>query len=312
MLWYLPYPSWIHPEIIPGLPMRWYGLMYVVAFAITYLLFRWQVAHDDVGAYSKDEVDDLFFKAILLLLVGARLVSQLVYDSSVYNWTHPWMAFWPFRGGRFTGLAGMSYHGGLIGAILGGLWFSRSRHKDFLETCDIACAGIPLGYTFGRLGNFLNGELWGRVSTVPWAMVFPDARRFSTSEGWVRGVMEKVGMEQAGTLVNLPRHPSQLYEALFEGVLLFLFLWFVIRPRKRNHQSGFVLGWYLVGYGFVRFLVEYCRTPDENLGYVLCRGSGADNIQLFSSFLNISLGQIFCLLMMLAGAILLFVRSRRT
>ena len=309
MAWYLSYPSWIHAEIIPSLPFRWYGLMYVLAFAITYCLVLWQTSHEEAG-WSRDEVDDLFFRCILLLLIGARLVSQLVYDGTWNNWIHPWKMFWPFEDGRFVGLAGMSYHGGLLGCLLGGVWFSRKHHKDFLTCCDLACAGIPLGYTFGRLGNFINGELWGRVSAAPWAMVFPDAPRLSTNYAWVRDVCDKVGIVyQKGMMVNLPRHPSQLYEALFEGVVLFLFLWCLVRPRRKRHQSGFVLAWYLIGYGVARFFIEYFRTPDENLGFIISLGPGADAISLFTSLLNISLGQIFCLGMILAGIVVLWIRK---
>lgn len=309
MAWYLSYPSWMHAEIIPSLPLRWYGFMYVLAFTTTYLLVLWQTRHEEPG-WSRDLVDDLFFRCILLLLLGARLVSQLVYDGTWYYWLHPWKIFWPFENGRFVGLAGMSYHGGLVGCLLGGLWFSRKHHKDFLTCCDLACAGIPLGYTFGRIGNFINGELWGRVSTAPWAMVFPGAPGLSTNQAWVRKVCAEAGIAyQKGTLVNLPRHPSQLYEALFEGIVLFLFLWFVIRPRRKMHKSGFVLAWYLIGYGIARFFIEYFRTPDANLGFVISLGPKADTISLFTSLRNISLGQIFCLGMILAGVVLLMVRK---
>ncbi len=301
MALYLSYPSWIHAQICPFLPIRWYGLMYVVAFAITYFLVLWQTRHEEPG-WRREDVDDLFFCCILLLLVGARLASQLVYDGSWAHLLHPWKIFWPFENGRFVGLAGMSYHGGLVGCLLGGLWFSRKRHKSFLTCCDLACAGIPLGYAFGRLGNFLNGELWGRVSTLPWAMVFPDAGRVSTNYAWVRTICDQLGIAyQKGSLVNLPRHPSQLYEALLEGILLFLFLWCVIRPRRKRHNPGFVLAWYLMGYGAVRFFVEYFRTPDANIGFVLSFGPGSDAISLFVSPLNVSLGQIFCLAMVVSG-----------
>lgn len=310
MLFYLPYPSWIHPEIIPGLPIRWYGLMYIVAFGITYLLFRYQASHGEIENCGAEEIDDLFFRAIILLLVGARLVSQLVYEGSVYNWTHPWMIFWPFRDGKFVGLAGMSYHGGLIGAVLGGLWAAKKYKRSFFEYADTACAAIPLGYTFGRLGNFINGELWGRVSLKPWAMVFPDAPRLSTEYAWVRTMAEEAGIPyKSGGFVNLPRHPSQLYEALFEGVVLFLVLWFIVRPRRKRHNSGFILGAYLIGYGIARFFIEYFRAPDEQLGYIIKGGPGADIIDIFSSFWNISLGQIFCFCMVVAGVVLIAVRD---
>lgn len=284
--------------------------MYVVAFAITYALVQVQVRRGEVSL-TRDEVDSWFFRAIILLLVGARVVSQLIYEGSWYYWTHPWLIFWPFRNGRFVGLAGMSYHGGLAGAILGTVWFSRSSRRDFFTCADTACAGIPLGYTFGRLGNFLNGELWGRVSAAPWAMVFPDAPPFPADLPWVREVMERTGVAASAGMVNLPRHPSQLYEALFEGLVLFLFLWFVIRPRRSRHASGWVLGWYLIGYGAARFCIEYFREPDANLGFLIKLGAGGDTPWVFTSFANISLGQIFCAGMILSGVVLLAVRERQ-
>ena len=180
---------------------------------------------------------------------------------------------------------------------------------------DLTTAAIPLGYTFGRLGNFINGELFGRVTTKPWGMVFPLAERFSTYEPWVRKVADEVGMEyELGQLVNLPRHPSQLYEALFEGIVLFLILWLVIRPMKnrRGLPHGTVFSFYLMGYGIFRFFIEYCRQPDASIGYVISLGKkGNGSIALFESFLNISEGQVFCLLMIAAGAVLLSVLMAR-
>jgi len=286
--------------------------MYVIAFAIAYGLTLWQVKKGEVKL-SRDDVDDLFIRCILGLLIGARLFSQLVYEGSWYYWLHPWLIFWPFKDGRFTGLAGMSYHGGVVGAILGAVWFAKKHGRDFFVCADALCAGIPLGYTFGRLGNFINGELYGRVCTKSWGMVFPDAPRFSTNYQWVRDVAESIGMPyQRGAYLNLPRHPSQLYEAFFEGIVLFLFLWFIIRPRKERHPSGFVLGSYLIGYGVIRFVLEYFRAPDENLGYIIKGGAGSDNIALFQSVLNISMGQILCLFMIVSGGVLLLVRKKES
>lgn len=310
MAFYVQYPGWLHPEIIPSLPFRWYGLMYVLAFGIAYWLTVVQAKKGEI-ALTGEEIQDLFVKCILLLLVGARLFSQLVYEGSWYNWTHPWMIFWPFRNGQFVGLAGMSYHGGVIGAVLGAIWFARKNHKDFFECADVLCAGIPLGYMFGRFGNFINGELYGRVSTKPWAMVFPDAPAYSTNYQWVREIAEEIGMPyKNGSYLNLPRHPSQLYEAFFEGLFLFLILWFIVRPQRKKHASGFVLSWYLIGYGAIRFVLEYFRAPDANLGYIIKGGRESDNIALFQSFLNISMGQILCILMIVAGVLLLLIRRR--
>lgn len=309
MSMYITFPSWIQPEVFSNLPIRWYSLMYLVAFAFAYILFRYQrnkglIAIDDESMYS------LFLYAIVGLIVGARLFSTLFYDGSMYYWTHPHMIFWPFRGGHFVGLPGMSYHGGLVGAVIGVLIFSKQYKQNFLDIADVMVAAVPLGYTFGRLGNFINGELWGRVSTVKWAIVFPDAPRFSTNYGWVRDIANTIGMEfQSGQLLNLPRHPSQLYEALFEGIVLWLFMWFIIKPRKKF--PGYNLSWYLIGYGGVRFLIEYLREPDSQLGFIISWGKESEPIALFHSLFNISMGQVLCLLMIIAGVVGLLLGKKK-
>ncbi|MGH0053216.1 MAG: prolipoprotein diacylglyceryl transferase, partial [Sphaerochaetaceae bacterium] len=295
MTLFIEFPSWLSPVVIPGLPFRWYALMYVVAFGVAYLMIRVQARKGEISL-DADQTLNLVLYCVVGLILGARLVSVLFYDGSFYYWTHPWMIFWPFSGGRFVGLPGMSYHGGLIGAIIGGWVYSKRNKESFFSLADTVAYAAPLGYTFGRLGNFINGELFGRVSTAPWAMIFPDAPAFSSNYAWVREIAAQSGLSySSGTLVNLPRHPSQLYEALFEGVLLFLFLWFVIRPRRNKMPEGYGLVWYMVGYGFVRFFIEYFRTPDENLGYIIALGKESDNIALFQSLFNFSLGQLFCL-----------------
>jgi len=217
MLAYLQFPSWIRPEIIPGLPFHWYGMMYLVSFLVTYLLFKYQVKHEGIEISDDDGVN-IFFWAILGLLVGARIFATLVYDPSGYYLRKPWRIFWPFdENMNLVGLQGMSYHGGLIGVIIAGFTYCRIKKFDFLQVADIVVAGIPLGYTFGRLGNFINGELWGRVTTSGIGMMFPHAPAFSTRFEWVRDIADQLGISYAaGEMIRLPRHPSQLYEAFFE------------------------------------------------------------------------------------------------
>jgi len=309
MLQYIAYPAWISPLVIPGLPIRWYSMMYLVAFGITYILFVRQRNKGLIDC-SNDDTYTLFLFVIAGLILGARLFSTLFYDGSLYYWKHPWLIFWPFSNGRFVGLPGMSYHGGLVGAVAGALLFARKYRMNFLDIADTMVAGIPLGYTFGRLGNFINGELWGRVSTVSWAMVFPNAPPFSTNYEWVRNIADSIGMQYvAGAMVNLPRHPSQLYEALFEGVLLWVFLWFFI--RKRSRFKGYTLSWYLIGYGLTRFVIEYLREPDANLGFIISGGARTEPIALFLSPLNISMGQLLSFAMIVAGVVFLLVGNRR-
>ncbi len=302
------FPDWIKPEIIPGLPVRWYGLMYLLAFGVTFLLFQRQNKKESLEI-SDDDVSNLFFYLILGLILGARLMSALVYDTTGMYWRKPWLIFWPFMGGQFVGLQGMSYHGGLVGAVLGGLIFSSRKKWYFPAMADRILLGVPLGYTFGRLGNFINGELYGRVTTSKLGIVFPHAERFSSDLQWVRDTAAVIGMDISSmAMVNLPRHPSQLYEAFSEGILLWLFLWFVVRKRKKF--EGQITGWYLIGYGAARFVIEYFREPDEGLDFPILLGDPSPNY-LFSSLLNFTTGQIFCFLMILSGILcLLFFRWR--
>ena len=171
------------------------------------------------------------------------------------------------------------------------------------------CVAIPLGYTFGRLGNFFNAELYGRITTMPWGMVFPGAQRFSSSIEWVRNTAQQAGMtlDSQTVLVNLPRHPSQLYEAFFEGIVLFFLLWFL---RKRKPFDGFLAAMYTIGYGAVRFFIEYFREPDADMGYRIAAKS--DSPTYFNqSLLNLSTGQILCLIMIISGAVTIAVLALR-
>ena len=315
MLLYVDFPKWISPYVVSFLPVRWYALMYLFAFATCYLLFRHQCKRGALNYMDSDTSLNLFCYTIGFLLLGARLFSTLIYDGSWYYWTHPWMIFWPFRNGKFIGLPGMSYHGGVVGAIFGGWLFGRKYKYKFLDLADTVIAGIPLGYTFGRIGNFINGELWGRVTGSSYGMIFPDAPSFSTTIDWVREIADKIGLSyEYGDMVNLPRHPSQLYEAFFEGIFLFLIIWFIVRPisnkNREKHGPGMVTGAYFVGYGFVRFFLEYFREPDEQLGFIIKLGKETEPTALFKSFLNISMGQILCFLMIVAGiAFMIYARK---
>ncbi len=300
MVNFIAFPSWISPTVFPGLPIRWYSLMYLVAFAVTYVLVRNQNKQGKIDI-SSDDTLTLFLYAITGLILGARLFATLFYEGTLYYWTHPHLIFWPFRNGQFVGLPGLSYHGGLLGVVIGVALFSKKYRFNYLHLGDILVTAIPLGYTFGRLGNFINGELWGKVSTLPWAIQFPLARRFPDTIEWVRDMAASLGIEySSGALINLPRHPSQLYEALFEGIFLFLFMYFIIQPRRK--RDGFSVSWYLIGYGTVRFFIEYFREPDRQLGYIIGEGP----TERFTSLFHISMGQILCFVMIASGVILLF------
>ncbi len=297
------YPTWLSPEIIPGLPIRWYGLMYLFAFTITYLLFQWQIKKRALKVPS-DLVMNLFFWAIVGLLLGARLFSTLIYDTTGRYWREPWLIFWPFgENGQFTGFMGMSYHGGVVGATIAIITYCKAKKIDITDWADMMVQAIPLGYTFGRMGNFINGELYGKVTDSPLGMLFPQAQALPTNLDWVVEIANKVGISipDGAAFVNLPRYPSQLFEAFFEGIVLWLILWFIVRPHKPF--KGFSIGAYLVGYGFFRFIIEYFREPDPGLGFVLKFGPKDNPPELFQSLLNFSTGQILNFLMIAAGVI---------
>jgi phosphatidylglycerol:prolipoprotein diacylglycerol transferase len=245
--------------------------MYIVAFAITFFLVIYRVKREDRFAITVDQIKDLTTYIILGLVVGARLGYVLFYNLSYYL-KHPLEIILPFsfsNGVAFTGISGMSYHGGMIGVILVAWLYIRKAKLDWWSGVDLYIPAIPLGYTFGRLGNFINGELFGRVTTSSIGMYFPIAK--------------------AGEL----RHPSQLYEAFFEGIFLFAILWSI---RKIKMPKGAMLALYLVGYGTVRFFIEYFREPDAHIGFV---------------FLSFSMGQILCSLMIAGGVFLYFYLQRR-
>lgn len=270
--WWQHLPAKMDPVIfaIGPFKLQYYGLMYLVAFGITYLLVRYRLSRERRFEIPLEPVQGLLTAMIIGLILGARL-GYVVFYNAAYYLNHPLEIFLPFdfsNGMRFTGISGMSYHGGLIGVILAALYFTRHSGLSFLQMADLFIPCIPLGYTFGRLGNFINGELYGRVTTSNIGMYFP----------------------QAGD--GLRRYPSQLFEAFFEGLVLFAILWFL---RRRVKLPGAMLGIYLIGYGTVRFFIEFVRQPDAQLGFV------------WRSF---SMGQLLCTAMILCGAIILMWLAR--
>ncbi len=262
-------PEHLRPDLfsIGSFQVRYYSLMYLVAFSLTYVLVMYRVKKEDYS-FSRETIQDLLLWLILGLIVGARLGYALFYNFSYYL-SHPLEVILPFEfsgGIRFVGISGMSYHGGAIGVLLAAFFFCRKKGISFWKMVELFSPAVPLGYTFGRIGNFINGELYGRVTTVPWGMYFP-----------------------LDSLHQL-RHPSQLYEALFEGLVLFVLLWSL---RRRSPFDGFLFAAYLFGYGFVRFFIEYFREPDSQLGLIW---GGI-----------FSMGQALCLLMMAASVLVYFL-----
>jgi phosphatidylglycerol:prolipoprotein diacylglycerol transferase len=280
--------------------------MYVVAFGIAFFLYRIQV-RERRFPMTDDELSGLFFWGILALLLGARIFATMVYETSDVYRRQPWLVFWPFREGKFTGLQGMSYHGGVIGGILAIIIYSGIKRFDYREIGDMFAASIPLGYTFGRLGNFANGELYGRVTTSSLGMIFPHAQELPAGALWVQEAAEKAGIALQTASVNLPRHPSQLYEALLEGVVLWLIIWVW---RNRKPFKGFLIGLYLMGYGMFRFLVEYFREPDADLGYRIQLVENDLPTALAHPLLSFSTGQIFSFAMFVIGAFWLIIASQ--
>jgi len=226
----------VHPQFDPvvislgPLAVRWYGLMYLVAFGLFWAAGRYRIARTPGMALTAKDLDDLLFYGILGTILGGRLGYVAFYKFSDYL-AVPWKVLYVWEGG-------MSFHGGMLGVILAMLWFARSRRLHWLAVTDFIAPLVPLGLAAGRLGNFINAELWGRPATVPWAMVFPNVDA-------------------------VPRHPSQLYQFGLEGLALFALLWwFSARPRPR----GAVSAAFLIGYGAFRFGVEFTREPDSFLG----------------------------------------------
>ena len=280
--WWQHLPERMNPVIVQigSFRLQYYGLMYLVAFGITYALASHRIRREPRWGLSQEHLQGILTSMIIGLILGARLGYVIFYNLNYYA-EHPLEIVLPFgfNGGfHFTGISGMSYHGGLTGAIVGAWWYIRKYHLGFKDMADLLIPCIPLGYTFGRIGNFINGELWGRITSVPWGMYFPSG----------------------GAVL---RHPSQLYEAFGEGILLFSLLWPL---RNKIRIPGAMLALYLIGYGSVRFIVEYFREPDEQFRQ-------ADQ-QLGYVFLNFSMGQVLCAAMIAAGILLyLFLhRSGKT
>lgn len=244
---------------IGPLELRWYGLMYLFGFACAYVIIRAELRRRQ-GPVAPEAAEDFLFYLILGVLIGGRVGYVLFYNLSVYL-SAPWAIFAIWQGG-------MSFHGGLIGMVVSGYVFARKHQARFLDLADIGALSATPGLMLGRVGNFINGELFGRVTDLPWGIIFP----------------------MGG---DLPRHPSQLYESLLEGPVLFGILWWL---RLRTRQPGELLAAFFVGYGAFRFAVEFVREPDPQLGFVIS---------------CLTMGQVLCLCMIGAG-VALFVYLRIT
>ena len=268
----------MHPKIDPvaiqlgPVAVHWYGLMYLLAFALFVLLARRRLQHPPYaslqgeGGWARRDIEDMLFYGVVGVIAGGRLGYCLFYKPGYYA-AHPLEIFFVWQGG-------MSFHGGMLGVIASQWWFARTRQRPFWQVMDFVAPCVPLGLAAGRVGNFINGELWGRAAdpALPWAMVFP----------------------QSGTLV--PRHPSQLYQIALEGVLLFVILWWFAR---RERPAGQVSAAFLIGYGLFRFIAEFFREPDAHLVWL-------------KDQTGLTMGQWLCVPMVLAGIALWLWAQRRT
>ena len=263
----------VHPQFkavafeIGPLAVHWYGLTYLVAFGLFVALAARRVRQSPFAeaGWTRQQVEDLLFYGVLGVVVGGRLGYVLFYKPGWYA-AHPLEVFAVWKGG-------MSFHGGMLGVFAAVALYARRHGRRFLEATDLIAPCVPLGLASGRVGNFINGELWGRAADprLPWAMVFP----------------------QSGS--SVPRHPSQLYQVLLEGLLLFALLWWYARRPQAYADArgaavwGKVSGAFLVGYGTLRFIAEWFREPDDFLGLLA---------------LGLSMGQWLCVPMVLAGLVM--------
>lgn len=243
-----------------GWDIHWYGLTYVMAFLSAFLLARLQTKRQYTD-WNYEQIDDLLFFGGMGVILGGRIGYVLFYAFADFL-ADPLMLFKVWQGG-------MSFHGGLLGVLAAMALFNRKYKKGFFNIMDFVSPIIPLGLGFGRIGNFINGELWGKPTDLPWAMIFPAAD-------------------------NLPRHPNPLYEALLEGVLLFIILWwFSAKPRARMTTTAL----FAIGYGSFRFIIEFVRVPDAHLGYL--------------AWGWLTMGQVLSLPLILTGVVLIVLSQRK-
>lgn len=260
----LSYPN-IDPVLIEigPLAVRWYALAYIAGVVLGYFYIKKLNAKNTAPLMTPKQLEDLMFWAIVGIMLGGRLGYAFFYNTQYYL-SHPLeiLAIWQ---------GGMSFHGGLLGVIVAFYWFARRQNIPYLRLMDVVACAAPLGLLFGRLANFINGELFGRISDVPWAMVFPHGG-------------------------PMPRHPSQLYEAALEGLLLFVLLLLLVTKTNAQRYAGLLSGVFLMGYGLSRAFVEYFREPDEQLGFI---------------FSIVTMGQLLCLPMVVVGLYLMMSSKKR-
>lgn len=251
-----------------GVDVHWYGIMYVLALFTALWMAQYLVKRDKI-AVSKDELDSFFIWVEIGVILGARIGYFIFYvPDNLYYFTHPWEMFNPYHNGNFVGISGMSYHGAIIGFLIATLLFTYTKKVNFWRLMDLVSIAVPAGYTFGRIGNFLNKELYGRETDQPWGI-------------FVDGAV---------------RHPSQLYEAFLEGILIFVIIYFY---RNYKRFEGELIALYMILYGIARSTAEIFRQPDPQLGFIIGQWT---------------MGQILSTVMIIGGLIIYghyFVRKKQ-
>lgn len=246
---------------IGPVPVHWYGIMYLIGFAAVWLLASYRMRQPYWQGWKKEHISDIVFYGAIGAILGGRIGYTLVYNMADFL-QHPIVIFKIWQGG-------MSFHGGLFGVAVAWYFYSLYIKKPYFAITDFIAPFVPIGLGAGRLGNFINGELYGRVTTVPWGVVYPNAG-------------------------PLPRHPSEIYEFLLEGVLLFIILWFYSRKPKPYRA---VTALFLIGYGVLRSIAEIFRQPDPQLGFI--------------AWGWLTMGQLLSFIMIILGVILMVVAYRR-
>lgn len=329
------FPSWLKPEVFAGVNfppalsflgvIRWYGVMYIVGLLIFIGLAHYQIRYykDKLKTLNDERLDNMFFVGVIGLILGGRIFYCLVYDWSYFS-KHLNEILIPVNSaGQFTGFAGMAYHGAVIGIFVSLAIYATIKKIDWREAIDVIFPSTALGYAFGRLGNFINAELYGRITASRIGMIFPNAEKLPLNLPDVQQVLEKLQWqvnESTGTVttaagdvinglvgkmmlnnsvvtaINLPRHPSQIYEIFLEGILLFLVMWFI--TRKYKPLQGYQGTFYICGYAIARFIVEFFRQPD----YQFADFASGKYIGTVAGIF--SMGQVLSILMFAAGILL--------
>ena len=248
-----------------GFKIHWYGIMYILALVSALYMAKYIVKKDNIPI-SQKLLDDYFIWVEIGVILGARIGYFIFYvPNNSYYFTHPWQMFNPFIDGKFVGIAGMSYHGAVIGFAIATILFVKRKKINLWKLLDVVAIAVPAGYVFGRIGNFLNQRLIGRVTDVEWGI-------------YVNGVL---------------RHPSQLYEAFFEGLVIFLILFFY---RKYKKFDGELIALYMILYGFARSFCEMFRQPDPQLGFIIG---------------HFTMGELLSFVMIFAGFLIYIIKFRQ-